>query len=297
MHVLSTIWLVASLSLGDDCSIAECRQEIPSWAPGAGEDIIPVLVARPEADEPSPAVVIMHDCSGLGPRSSGAPARWSNLLVEHGYVTLRPDSFSTRGQPDGVCTNPGPLQQNVSPDRRAFDAYAALVYARTLPYVDPERVALMGGSHGGTTTLVSMAAADPPGSPLASFQTHGFAAAVALYPSCGRRLGSWRADGTGLYRPLAPLTILIGELDDWTPAPICQSMVDASQAADLPVSIHVYPGAHHSFDSPSPVRYVEARINRNSPTGRGATTGGNPEAWQASIAEVLALFERNLEKK
>jgi dienelactone hydrolase len=55
-----------------------------------------------------------------------------------------------------------------------------------------------------------------------------------------------------------------------------------------------YPGAHHSFDSHNPVRYVEARNNPSSPTGRGATTGGDPVAWADSIREVAAFFGRHL---
>jgi len=42
------------------------------------------------------------------------------------------------------------------------------------------------------------------------------------------------------------------------------------------------------------VRYVEARINASSPTGRGATTGGDPVAWADSIREVAAFFGRHL---
>jgi dienelactone hydrolase len=60
------------------------------------------------------------------------------------------------------------------------------------------------------------------------------------------------------------------------------------------VRITVYPDAHHSFDSDRPVRFVEARVNPNSPTGRGATTGGNREAWSNSIREVTAFFAANL---
>jgi dienelactone hydrolase len=56
----------------------------------------------------------------------------------------------------------------------------------------------------------------------------------------------------------------------------------------------VYPGVHHSFDSNSPVRYVATRVNANAPGGRGATTGGNAQAWRDSIHEVTSFFERNL---
>ena len=35
----------------------------------------------PDGEGPFPAVVIMHDCSGLGPFSSGAPGRWARELL------------------------------------------------------------------------------------------------------------------------------------------------------------------------------------------------------------------------
>jgi len=44
------------------------------------------------------------------------------------------------------------------------------------------------------------------------------------------------------------------------------------------VEIKIYPEAHHSFDNRFPVRYAAERLNYNSPTGHGATTGGNAEA-------------------
>jgi dienelactone hydrolase len=66
---------------------------------------IPATMLKPEGPGPFPAVVIMHDCSGLGPRSSGAPIRWARELVEKGYVILMPDSFTARGHASGVCTN------------------------------------------------------------------------------------------------------------------------------------------------------------------------------------------------
>ena len=97
-------------------------------------------------------------------------------------------------------------------------------------------------------------------------------------------------------RTSAPLLVLAGELDDWTPAAPCAQLVERARAASHPATIKVYPGAHHSFDSDRPVRYVERRVNRNAPTGFGATTGGNPAAWADSIREVEAFFGRHLRR-
>jgi dienelactone hydrolase len=262
---------------------------------GAAEQI-PAALMKPDGPGPFPAVVIMHDCSGLGPRSSGAPDRWAKELVGRGYVIVIPDSFTTRGYAGGVCTDPSPSRAEVSPFRRVRDAYAALAYVRTLPYVDGSRVGLMGGSHGGTTTLASMVAPESAKEALAREKRAGFVSAVALYPDCGRSMGRWRADLSGVYQPVAPLLILIGENDDWTPAEPCRKLAEAAQKAGYPVTIKVYPGAHHSFDSSNPVRYVPTRVNSNSPSGRGATTGGDPKAWEDSIREVMVFFSQHLKK-
>ena len=229
---------------------------------------IPVSVSKPDGPGPFPAVVILHDCSGLGPRSSGAPGRWAATFVERGYVVLIPDSFSTRGVPDGVCTS-GSRQANVGPNRRAQDALDALGYAQRLPYVDPQRIGVMGGSHGGTTTLATLAR-----------RAAGFAAGIALYPRC--------ASMPAEYQPSAPLLILIGDLDDWTPAGDCRQLAARARAIEL----KVYPGAHDSFDSAAPVRFVAARINPAVPGGLGATTGGNAAAWADAIREVTRFLGR-----
>jgi hypothetical protein len=194
------------------CAGVTRADSLLTTAPNGAVERIPLTVTRPPGTGPFPAVVIMHDCSGLGPSSSHAPERWTAELVRRGYVVLVPDSFTTRGFPGGVCSDPSPGRVDVAPPRRTRDAYAALAHARSLPEVDGKRVGLMGGSHGASTTLVSMVAAQSAIEPLAA----------------------------------------------------------------------------------NPVRYAAARMNANSPTGRGATTGGNPEAWADSIREVAAFFGRHL---
>lgn len=258
-------------------------------------------LSKPDGNGPFPAVVILHDCSGLGPKSSGAPWRWSSELTQRGYVTVWPDSFTPRGKPRGLCADATPPP--VTFDQRASDAYAALRYLQSLPFVDGRRVAVMGGSHGGSSTLATIIAT-PENVARAKI---GFAAAIAFYPSCGRDYGEWHvqrlkqtknpaASYSGAFKPIAPLLILSGELDDWTPAEFCRKLVSAAQAADYPVEIKVYPGAHHSFDSVARVHYSPDRININSPTGRGATTGGNAEAWADAILQVERFLAAHVSK-
>jgi len=260
-------------------TLTACASGAPPSTPAPIADAVPATITKPDGPGPFPAVVIMHDCSGLGPRSSGAPGRWAKELVARGYLVMLPDSFTPRGVPDGVCINPPPRGTDVSPDRRARDAHAALAQLRQRPDVDGRRVGIMGGSHGGSSTLATMGA-NPAG---------GFAAGVALYPRCAAFTGAF-----GVYRSRAPLLILIGDADDWTPAEPCRTLAERAAQAGDPVAIKIYPGAHHSFDSPNPIRYVATRINPSAAGGRGATTGGNPEAWADSIQQVSAFFGRHL---
>ena len=266
----------------------------------AAELEVPFTLTRPAGNGPFPAVVILHDCSGLGPRSSAAPWRWATRLTASGYVTIWPDSFSTRGHPDGVCTIPG-TAPTVGYRQRARDAYAALGHLRSLLYVDASRIAVIGGSHGGSSTLAVIVdtAANAP------HRDAGFAAAIALYPGCANPFGDWsvvrdKAPGSpitgyqGIFKPLSPLLILSGELDDWTPAEPCRQLATRAKAAGHPVDITVYPGAHHSFDNRNPVVFNPERRNQSVPGGRGATTGGNPQAWAAAIVEVERFLAQHL---
>lgn len=307
MHTALTA-LVSCLLLLAGCVAATSNLTLTTTAANGAVEQIPATILKPDGPGPFPAVVIMHDCSGLGPRSSGTPMRWARELVNSGYVIIIPDSFTVRGHPGGVCTNSSPGRNDVAPARRAPDAYAALAHLRTLSYVDGSRIGIMGGSHGGSTTLASVVAPERERESLAQEKRRGFGAAVALYPGCAARLGGWRtlrqAGGSGpitsyvgVYKPLAPLLILIGENDDWTPAEPCRKLVEIAHQAGYPVSIKVYPGAHHSFDSNFPVNYNPARVNGNSPTGRGATTGGDPKAWGDSVREVIAFFGHHLKKQ
>ena len=266
---------------------------------------IPATVLKPEGNGPFPGVVILHDCSGLGGASSGSPGRWGSLLAGQGYVVVIPDSFLPRGFPEGVCTvqSGAGVDNKVGPRARSFDAYAALAYLRSLPFVDGKHIAVMGGSHGGSSTLATMVITGAP--QIDAQRRDGFVAAVALYPGCGAQYGrEWRVtraaatgpitEYIGTYQPAAPLKILIGEKDDWTPAEPCRVLAERAVAAGHPVTIKIYPGALHAFDSAFPPRYLPNRRNVNKPDGHGATTGGDAGAWADAIKEVTAFFAARL---
>ena len=266
---------------------------------------IPARLIEPDGAGPFPAIVIMHDCSGLGPESSHAPERWAVELVKQGYAILIPDSFAPRNLPAGVCREVPERSQVANGYVRAADAYGAMALLRARPEIDGSHIGIMGGSHGGWTTLAAMYEPVLANNPLVEPKRHGFTAAVALYPSCASPFGSWvttRANGNtgpvvsyaGVFKPIAPVLILIGEKDDWTPAEPCRRLAEASRQRGYPVDIKVYPGAYHSFDSYARQYFDPRRNNANSPTGHGATTAGDAAAWADAKQQVAAFFGRYL---
>src|SRR5437870_13605902 len=88
---------------------------------------------------------------------------------------------------------------------------------------------LMGGSHGGSSTLTSMIVPESDSDLLARERRAGFAAAVALYPGCVASRRTWSS--SAVYRPVAPLLLLIGEQRDWTPAEPCRRPAGAARQA------------------------------------------------------------------
>ena len=224
---------------------------------------LPGELTMPRGRGPFPAVILLHGCSGLEP--AGRRERlleYASWYADRGYAGLVLDSFASRGV-STVCLGgePGPLT-------RALDAYRALEYLASLGSIDPRRVVLQGHSHGGATLLTALdefIAETTAGTPLR------FAAGVAYYPFCAHSTAE-------LY---APILVLIGEKDDWTPAAACEQL-HARQQAQAPgrMRLIVYPGATHVFDFNAPPRRNEY----------GKSLAHDPEATRDAARRVEAFL-------
>jgi cephalosporin-C deacetylase-like acetyl esterase len=73
--------------------------------------------------------------------SAAALSSFRSTHDRWGYVSLAVDSFATRGIKD-ACTQPTPALMLA----RQGDALGALSYLSNLPFVDPQRIAIMGAS-------------------------------------------------------------------------------------------------------------------------------------------------------
>lgn len=146
-------------------------------------------LARPEGPGRFPAVVVLHGCAGFG----AAEVAWADRLAGWGYVALAVDSFGPR-QLAGDCGQM-PYQ--------AIDAYRAADRLAREPFVDADRMALLGRSAGGSAALMDAER----GNAFAAPRPRAFRAAIALDPDCSVASGVMTM----------PTLVLIGQRDAGEP--------------------------------------------------------------------------------
>jgi dienelactone hydrolase len=237
---LAKIAFVTALLIGSaaDCFAANTSPIVVEIeTPLTSSNPLQGYLRQANSADPSPAVVLLHSCNGNWRRTD---ERWGKRIAAWGYVTLTVDSLGSRGIDSCRNTTPHDVDR---------DAYRALKFLVRLPSVDPVRVAVLGFARGGATALRSVEHG-----PFEKTSPNKFGAAIAFYPPCSSFKGYMTA----------PTLILIGELDDWTPAEECRNMVDGRDAWGIsrqergaPVKLTVYPGAYHAFDAPGPKNPIE----------------------------------------
>lgn len=244
------------------------------------ELVLRAFVARPAGAAPTGAVVALHGCAGLGVGGEAiAPLyrAWAERLVEAGYAVILPDSFASRN----VGSQCNVRDRKVRPRfERVRDANAARRWLQAQPWVRPDRVFLIGWSHGASTALWAVR-------PQIATRTgdRDFRSVVAFYPSCMTPTRTaWSAR--------VPTLILIGAADDWTPARACEAMIEGARGRSAKVDVITYPGAHHAFDHPDlPLRLRTGLAY--TPDGSGkAHEGSDPDARADSIKRVLEWLGR-----
>jgi dienelactone hydrolase len=213
---------LAGLAAALPCATrAEQRVTFAPVEPRAGDTgEISGYASRPLGAGPFPAVVLLHSCLGL-PKNRRAIA---DMIAGWGYVALFVDDFTTRGLRETCAVDFG---------EGIADAFGALAFLAKLPYVDPKRVAVVGYSQGADTALAIAAL------PLAASGDLRFKAAAAFYPPCANEAGA---------QLQTPTLILVGGLDEVTPAADCERLAQAQPGSD--VSLVVYAKAAHGFDNP-----------------------------------------------
>lgn len=154
------------------------------------------------------------------------------MYREMGIATFELKSFKSRGVRSTVGS-----QVDVTTAMMILDAYRALAVLSEHPKIDKDKIAITGWSLGGGTTLFSgWLPLKTKIEPDLSFAAH-----LAFYPPCF--IEPEILDFTD-----APIHILIGELDNWTPAEPCADLVHKMNNMGININLTIYENSHHSFD-------------------------------------------------
>jgi dienelactone hydrolase len=237
--------------------------------PAPGGVTLDAALVQPDGPPHGPAVVALHGCSGPFASRDGS---WAVVLAHAGHIVLLPDSFGSRGL--GSQCEVADRSVDASHVRRG-DAIAAATWLSRQPGTPPGGIDLVGWSNGGTTVMYTVAR--QPDLPSGLFRRF-----VAFYPGCRTESQDAR------WQPSGPLMILVGALDDWTPAGPCRTV-----AARFPhlVTLVVQPDAYHDFDAPDrPVTEHSGLATPPGGTGH-AHTGTNAAARQDALRRVPAFLD------
>ena len=234
---------------------------------------------------------------------------YMEMYQTEGFATFELNSFKSRGITSTVGS-----QDQVTTAAIILDAYRALEKLSKHPNIDPEKVSITGWSLGGGVSLFSGWL------PLKNAITkeYAFASHLAFYPPCF--INPENTDFTQ-----APIHILSGEIDNWTPAEPCRLLVDKLKEKTS-IEITVYPNAHHSFDSEIAIKRNEKgysfkncmftltedgdilmnylQLPMSNPilqklgllfcVERGVDLGGNPEARTQAMAFSKSFMKKTL---
>ena len=279
---MAVIAIVAALAIPAPDASARERVSIKS---NDGTTLTGMLY-RPEGPGVHPAVIMMHGCAGMVTKRGALKRRertWAYLLKREGYVVLLVDSFSPRGH-RSIC---GLRDRPIEPYReRPHDAYGALRWLQSQPFVREDRIALAGWSNGAMAMLWTINEdADQRPKDL----VHDFRAAVGFYPGCIKI----RREG---FKAMVPTLLQVGLADNWTLAKPCLAMVaENNEESGARMEIDAYEGAYHAFDHPDlPVRSRVARHNSFSYGEKEVWIGTDPEARRKAIARVMAYLRAAL---
>ena len=255
----------------------------------------------PEGEGPFGCVIALHGSIGWAPHHQDHVDGW----LAAGLAVCKVNSFTSRSIDSTVDD-----QLSVTHSMMLVDAFRT----RSALQQDSRigKIGIAGWSLGGTVALYSA------WSPLIEILGTPFDAHLPFYPAAHLRpeIQEWS---------LSPMLILHGDVDDWTPVHFVESLLPQLPNA----SLHVYSGAHHSFDSEKGLTFLPkavhlkkrtARINKNGYMSgklflgirfplnqrwqrrwiirilrnRGAHMEGNPDARADSFVRGCEFFTEQL---
>jgi dienelactone hydrolase len=197
----------------------------------------------PPGNEKVPAVVLVHGSGGI---YNALLDYWPKQFNAAGFAVFTLDMFGPRGVRSTA------LDQSLVPFAAdVADAFAALRLLATHPRIDAQRIAIMGFSRGGITTLRAAVEKINAGQKLPD----GLRYAAHIPTYAGGCSGAFRFVVKPGVFARKPILFIHGDADDYTPIGPCRDYAERIRKAGTPVEFLILEGAHHKFDSDDSKRY------------------------------------------
>lgn len=249
-----------------------------------------------------PAVIMLHGCAGVYADGdvSKIYREWGDRLVAAGYVALLVDSFSSRTTEPQCNNGPGVGVSEVFDRPKDVDAaYDFLVQEKDKIGVNPDKIGVLGWSHGGSTVVSSLATTQPinPTLPNPNASMKPIKVGVAFYAGCGlsdfacgtqskdpsKPASCWGGLSTSKWDSYSPLYFFHGTADTTTLLSYCNTRI--SRATSTPgggtLALTAYDNATHKFDDPN--------VGGTTPCIDSTVTPNSCAKQQADVAALNAL--------
>jgi dienelactone hydrolase len=252
--------LISLFALGFVCNVfafEDIKFEANDKTQSGEQLMLTGKLRKPEGKGPFPSIVMLHPCADISKHLDV----WAERLVSWGYVTLQLDSFGPRG----VICEPG--VGSPADGKRAQDAHDAKAHLGKIPYVDANKIGLIGWGLGGTALTSAL-------SKFTYIKNRGkpFTAAVAYCPFITQTLNDMDA----------PLLILHAEYDKIDNVDRLPLMVPSGKT-EPELIYHIYPGANFGFD-----------LEGLDGTIAGDAAKYNPEAARDAFRRTKEFFGKYL---
>ena len=220
----------------------------------ADGEVLHYEILKPANFDPAkkyPAIVSVYG----GPHAQTVTKSWQSVrerpFLEDGYVVFKLDN---RGSTNRSAKFKRALDRRMG-TVEVDDQLVGAKFVKTLPYVDPDKLGVMGWSYGGFMTLMLMTAPDTPfkagaaGAPPTAWQlydTH-YTEQFMGTPEQNKD-GYANSDVIGRLNNLKPdsLLLLHGMADDNVIFENSTRLIAALQKAAIPFEMMLYPGERHS---------------------------------------------------
>ena len=242
-------------------------------------------VMKPAGAGPFPTALLYSGCDG--PKDN--LARWGAMLNAHGWAAIIVDSHGPRGFSESEIWRLVCAGQLFMGSERAGDVLVSIDDARRMRFVDPERIVLIGSSHGGWA-IMDLLALDPPAAlpfNLASLPAGspkdplaGVVGTILLYPYCGQ---ANRARQHG-WRRAIPTLFMLSAHDVVAPSGHCVEIADALKARGLPVQTVMFEGVEPRLRPAGAGAVQHARVQRSGHRGGAARRIAVPrQRWWTTL--------------